>query len=420
MTEHLSSLKAVTIAAIFIAPFFWLVTRFPGVFEGGLWHSGSQWSQTHQFLTGAAYPPGIPLFFAAAESLVGPLTATSALFLHAVLFLGGGLVWWRVLGAWIERPLWRWGTFLFSLANPYFLWLVLTSKDTVFEWVAIVSFFWALTSFTRLPEKALGKSVCLLVLLIVLFAFGMLARTALVPIFLALLFAAILFASAYRRQLGAALLCCLGLVGGFLGYQRAVYDYTGLTSTFGYNFYLGQHPLYEYTHPQYDIDVFLAPVVASLVPDPYSVTGDRVLRHLAMEELKKDPIRSLALAVRKTIWHWGNAEKIPNLSANAVLLEEIGDYFVVKSDRIRSVPSLLYSLYKVVYLPLFIIALFFWMQRRTRRDPAILFLVPLIALWPVVVLTFPDTRFKIVGEVVAVAFIAIMWSNREKELRSKE
>jgi hypothetical protein len=409
-----STTRAMALATTLIAPFFWLAYRSPGVLEGGLWLSGRTWLQTSVFTEASAYPPGIPLIFALLETLFGAFSSRSVLFVHAALFLFGATLWYRVLRYWLEVPRVRWAAFVFSLANPYFLWLALTSKDTVFEWIVTISF---LLSLTIIVKSGAIKRVNLAYFgaLLATFGCGLLFRVALVPVLLGILLAACWFVPLYRRQLGISALGCLVLAAGFIGYQQKVYGYTGFSSTFGYNVYLGQHPLYEYAHPQHDIDVCLAPVVAEVVPDPYSTAGDRRLRELAFAEIKKDPVRFMGISLRKTIWHWLNFEKIPNLSANSVVLRQEGGMMEVSTVSIRSLPSLLYSLYKIIYIPAFILALFFWISRRLWRDPAGLFLIPLLALWPIVVLTFPDTRFKIVAEVVAVLFIGSIFMRTSKE-----
>lgn len=399
-----SMAAAAVFAGVLVTPFLWIVHRAPETFEGGLLLSGRGWLATHTFALGAAYPPGIPLIFAGIEFLGGPLSPFQAVLFQAVFFIVGALAWWKLIGYFFENPKHRWITYGCSLVNPYFLWLVLTSKDTAFEWFSTTIFFLALFGLVRSTPQD-RKNGWRILTIIILFSLGISVRVVLVPILLGVLLVAFWITPTHRRSLGNAAMGCLFVIALFLSYQRATYGYSGLSTTFGYNFYLGQHPLYEYTHPQFDIDVFLAREIPSMISNEYSAAGSDTLQKLAIAEIKADPIRFVGISVRKTIWHWFNFEKIPNLSANTRIIHQEGARLEIATDPIRSVPSLVYSLYKLFYIPAFFLSIFFWIKRRGWRDRVTLFLVPLLVLWPVVVLTFPDTRFKIIAEVLAVAFI---------------
>ncbi len=400
------SLLASILAGVMILPFFFLVVRTPSVFEGGLLFSGHQWLTTGEFIYGPAYPPGIPLLFAGLEFFLGSLSSLAAVLVQLFVYIAGALLWERVLRIWFSEGRQRLVVLLISFANPYFLWLVLTSKDTAFEWFATAFFFFALIPF--LSSRPVGRRAILNILLLGLaMTIGILVRATLGPIFMSIiLVACVLGARELRAQLGRGILICALFFLGFLGYQVVRYDYLGLSSTMGVNMYLGQHPLYQYAHPQHDLDVFLAPAISTEIADGYSPQGDRAFRELALREIVSDPVRFVAVSLRKTLWHWVNFEKIPQLSANSRILQVSTGRLEIATDTMRYAPSLLYTMYKIFYIPAFILALFFWVRRRAWRSTIILTGVPMVILWPILILTFPDTRFKIVAEVVLMAFIA--------------
>ena len=80
-----------------------------------------------------------------------------------------------------------------------------------------------------------------------------------------------------------------------------------------------------------------------------------------------------------------------------------------------------YLLYKIVYVPLFILApALLLVGRRWRETEWWLLLMPLVAVWPLAVITFPDTRFKIVPEMLLVPWIFVMCREGWRLLRREQ
>jgi len=114
----------------------------------------------------------------------------------------------------------------------------------------------------------------------------------------------------------------------------------------------------------------------------------------------------------KSVWHWFNLEKIPNYTSPTYME---ADGRVARLARISIVPGLAYVIYKLFYLPPFLFSLISIMRKKIQSGYALL-CAPLLGLWPVVVLAFPDTRFKSNAEMVVLpAILAAYWVWRRGE-----
>ncbi len=374
------------IATVFALPFLIYAVHSPSVFETGFLYSARQFAQNNGSLSNGAYPPGIPLIYAIPIKAFGSLSIPFAAVFQTLLFAIGAGFWFKTLGFIFPKPKHHWIAWTASLLNPYFLWLIVTSKDTAFEWLGVSIFFYCLFALTSTKYSEKDKFF-LSIGLIASFVLAMLLRVTTVFVLLgALSFALLTHWKTYKKQLLTLCTICITFVGLFIMYNGQTFGSYGLSTTLKGNLAYGQSPLYEYSHPVHDIDVFLPMNIAADVRFP-------------------SPMTFIAVSVRKSVWHWLNFEKVPNLSSNTRMIAQTDNTLTLSIEPIKHLPSLLYTLMKLLYIPAFIISLFLWIRRKDLTDQTLIFLVPLIALWPICVLTFPDTRFKIVGEVIAVAFI---------------
>ena len=101
----------------------------------------------------------------------------------------------------------------------------------------------------------------------------------------------------------------------------------------------------------------------------------------------------------KSLWHWLNFEKIPRFTVPETYIDGDGKTFHVGGIVILPAPMDL--MYKLLHVPLFVGALRLLFCWKLSLKEAVFF-VPYFALWPVVVLLFPDTRFKICAVIMAV------------------
>jgi hypothetical protein len=97
-----------------------------------------------------------------------------------------------------------------------------------------------------------------------------------------------------------------------------------------------------------------------------------------------------------------NFEKIPNYSG-ATRLGSAGEgEWTATIDADQShLPGLAYLAYKLAYIPAMVLTVVLLLRKRIDGRIALLF-APLLGLWPVVAITFPDTRFKLAAEVILV------------------
>lgn len=387
------------ISLLLVLPFLAYVIHSPGSFEAGFLHTGIALAETGRLVSNGEYPPGIPLIYAGLTALFGTLPIWLVVGLNALLFAIGAGFWFRTVSALFAKQKQAWTVWTASLLNPYFLWLIITSKDTAFEWLGMTACVFLISKLTQ--KDASSKYPFGLALgTVAAFCFSMLVRATTVFVLLGTLIVAIILSwKTLKKILLPIFGLCVLCAGAFVLYNGKTYGSYSLSTTLAMNVGYGQSPLYEYVHPVHDIDVFLPPP-SKEVPTP-----------------RPSALTFVAVSVRKSVWYWLNFEKVPNLSANTRLVEQTPETITLAIGPIQHTPSLLYTLMKLVYVPAFLLSLFLWIRRRDWTDRTIIFLVPLAALWPVCVLTFPDTRFKIVGEVLAVAFIGYQWM---KELRREE
>lgn len=376
------------ISLVFVLPFLLFVFHAPGTFEAGFLNAGRALAEQTAPVFAGEYPPGVPAIYAILRILFGSISVPFAATFQALLFAVGAGCWFLTLGSFFTKRTQQWLAWTASLLNPYFLWLIVTSKDTAFEWLGVSAFFFFLTRLRTKPTPEKRQFFLLSAGLIGSFVFAMMMRVTTVFVLGgSLLIALFIHWRTCKKQLAIIGLICVTFVGLFVLYNGRTHGSYSLTTTTSLNIAYGQSPLYEYAHPQHDIDVFLPPVTDG---SPF----------------KNSPFTLIAISVRKSVWYWLNFEKVPNLSSNTRVIAQTDKTLTLSLDPIHHLPNLLYTLMKLIYLPAFIISLFLWIRQKAWTDPSLVFLVPLMALWPICVLTFPDTRFKIVGEVIAVGFIA--------------
>lgn len=400
-------LLATAIAFLICTPFLWYVFTHVGSVESGFVHAAHDLLAGKPFGYLGAYPPGIAWLYAGFLFFLPSFSAAHAAVFQTLVFATGAGLWWWLLRRLLPTPQTAWLAWGLSLLNPYLVWTAITSKDTSFEWLALVAFF-ALLWQIILPSSVASKrsSHVHALGLVALFFTGLLLRVSIAPVALGALLLALLLVPKQRRVLATTFAACVVSLVGLCALQARATGYIGLSTTMGLNTWYGQHELYEVAHPNHDIDVFF-PESAPPIQDPvYSANGSRILFALGVARIKADPFTFFARSVRKSAWHWFNLEKIPNLTSETRLVDVRESTLTITTGPINHLPGMLYTLYKLVYLPLFFIALVLFLLKRTWRDPSLVFLAPMVALWPIALLTFPDTRFKIVAEAIACAFIA--------------
>lgn len=348
----------------------------------------------------AFYPPGVPILLAVVQFL-GVKNIDPYVF-NAVTINVGALVFYLLSRRVIGNSLYSFAAVLLMILNPYFVCTALLSRDVASEFFFSGLLF--LLLFVYYKNTPRNKNTILLLFLSILLTAIVLALVRATDFFVVFF---IFVVSIFIHKAGKNFFCALSIAFAcftlFFMYQN--YKRVGafsLSTNSGINLYIGNHPLYLHGHPHYDIDVFLG---TERIKNEMREAGtdslpeseeDAYFRRKSIEFIRADNLAFLYRVLVKSVWHWFNLEIIPNYTSSAYFDGET-DTIIVQS-RINMLTSLAYVMYKFLYLPLFVISMaFLWKGRIDKL--LIAFYMPYVALWPVVVLAFPDTRFKIVAEV---------------------
>ena len=374
--------------------------------------------ENHRLPQTAFYPPGIPLLLALAQSFgwkeIYPFT------FNAVLLNMGIVIFYVFARRLLGSVCWASAAVLLMILNPCFVSTSLLSRDTAAEFLFTGLFF--LFLFCLLRNAFQNQQVRVLFPVLLFLTSVVLALVRVTGFFtVSLLFAAcFLLEKPLRRAFGVLLaLWTVFTLLFMLHNYRIVGSFTLATNT-GTNLYLGNHPFYLHGHPHYDIDAFLETERVKKEMSEDNAQGlaeaqsDAYFRGKAYESIRSNIPAFLYRTLVKTVWHWFNFEIIPNYTSQAYLEGEVNR--IVIEGRIGLLTGLTYIIYKFLYLPLFLWSVVVLFQKKI--DVRLwLFYLPYLALWPIVALTFPDTRFKIVAEVCVwipmIATVQWRWFLRE-------
>ncbi|MFH1744023.1 MAG: hypothetical protein ABIH23_33885 [bacterium] len=356
----------------------------------------------HRLPQTAFYPPGVPILLAAVRFL--GCTNINPYVFNGIMLNLGAFVFYLLSRVVIGSLFCSFAAVLLMILNPYFVCTALLSRDGATEYFFTALLFLILFTFYKQTSVS-RKSVIFLFLALFLTAaaLGLVRVTGFFVAFA--IFAVSIFihkSSKLFFGLLTAAFACFTLL--FMLYNYALVGSFSLSTNSGINLYIGNHPLYLHGHPHYDIDVFLGERVESELKntgvDSMSESeSDAYYRKKAEEFIQEDILGFVYRILVKSVWHWFNVEIIPNFTVSAHV-DGNSDTIVIQT-RINLLTSLSYVIYKLAYLPLFIISIVMLCKGRMDRH-LLVFYMPYLALWPIVVLTFPDTRFKIVAEVCAL------------------
>jgi 4-amino-4-deoxy-L-arabinose transferase-like glycosyltransferase len=346
------------------------------------------------------YPP-LVTFLALAVRAMGMTTINPYLF-NFCLFAIGLVVMLGMARQLLKHEWLACAAVVLALLNPYFVWTALLSKDTSAELGLTSALLWLVgNSCEASPGRCwrLGAGIVVIA--------GLLTLTRVTGVFItfAVLFIAFLISrEGWQKRLHASCAAVfLVFVLAFCAYNQARVGAFVLATNGGYNLYLGNHPAYLHGHPHYDIDVFLRPIdlhneLSSLSEAELNREYTKRARALIQADLASFAYRVIV----KSVWHWFNLEKIPNYTSASEIEKPLnGEGWEARLGPIHITPSLAYLLYKLAYLPVFILGIVTVLRRKLDRGFALLY-GPMLGLWPVVALTFPDTRFKICAEAIVL------------------
>lgn len=349
----------------------------------------------------SAYPPGIFLIVSCFQKITG-LAVNH--YVYKVIML---MLWFWAAFATARYVLGKGWLCFFAVCammlNPYFIWSCLMSSAAASEcFFMFLSFYMLIRLHDSVSDSGSHRAFfCFLA--------GLLAASALVrSTNFVILFSLLgVFVCAGRRKAkkyfaGLLLIFCIYTALFCLyNYKRSLSF--GLGTTFGINFFIGNNRDYLHGHPNYDIDIFFEKKILAGIKSGIKgfseAQQNEYFFKAGINEIRQDVPAFLYRCIVKSLWHWLNVEKIPRFAAPETYIE--GDGKTVHVGGIVILPALLYVVYKLLYIPLFVGALLLLFGRKLSLKEAVFF-VPYFALWPVVVLLFPDTRFKICAEIMAV------------------
>jgi hypothetical protein len=299
---------------------------------------------------------------------------------------------------------------LLVLLNPYFVWTVLLSRDSAGEFLFLSMVVWLTLIIRTLPEGDAGSRR---------YAYGLgtlvsaalLLLTRVTGFFMCLaIFCLALWQSRRRARERRLWVTSLGgflvVTGGFCAFNYWVTGAFTLGTNGGYVLYLGNHPAYVHAHPHYDVDIFLArPGEAEGFDALDEANQYRAYTRTAIGFIERDPVAFVYRVLTKSVWYWLGVEKIPNYTTASFMEADDG---LAHLDRPRLLPGLLYAGYRLIYLPAFLLAVgALWMRILDRRIG--LLFMPLLGLWPVIALGYPDTRFRLSAEVIVWPALLLAW-----------
>ena len=297
---------------------------------------------------------------------------------------------------------------LLILLNPYFVWTILLSRDSAGEFLATSLVLLLTISIIKRPSdfesKRFGIASVLLLGAVVL---ASLVRVS--GFFIGLGVLIIAYIVLRRRNSRRSLVVpFVGLMLFALAFSYANYRQVGaftLATNGGFNLYLGNHPAFLHGYPHYDIDDYLESQKIPAAEALPEVERDKAYREAAIGYVTGDPASFVLRSVMTSAWFWFSLDKLPNYTVDAAITSPPSDTnWEVQIGEINPYFSLANIAYRLFYIA-GLIAAAIALQRKRLPAKWVVFFAPLLALWPVLVLTFPDSRFKLSAEALVVPLI---------------
>jgi hypothetical protein len=305
------------------------------------------------------------------------------------------------------------------ILNPYFIWTILLSRDSGLEFLFMGIVLWSCLAIVRpvSPDKP-SRGRWLALLMVASMVAASLTRVTAFFMAAAVVGLALVLSpsGASRRQM----VCCaaaLLVFGGLWAYYnfRQVGAFLLATNS-GYNLYLGNHPAFLHGYPHYDLDVFLRSQDIAGLDGASEVVRNRRYTQEAIRFIQADPVGFIYRTTMKSIWFWLSPEKLPNYTTDSRIVSQgsLTDW-TAHLTPVDVVPGLAYMVFRMVYLPGLLASVVAVYRKTLDRRYALLY-GPLLGLWPILALTFPDTRFKLSAEAltlpIVVAAACALWRTR--------
>jgi hypothetical protein len=275
----------------------------------------------------------------------------------------------------------------FSILSPYLVWSVYVGRDVAADVLAVSALmFFGVTSYRTKKLRDLAVMA-----LTGAFATGI--RETNLFVFLALLiFLGLCARVSIPRLILSGTLFLIGL-SPLLTWNYLSTGTVVLSTRTGINLLYGNHPNYLEGHPKYDIDVFLGDRVEYEYGSRFSILNeverDRAYREAALEIVLAEPVEAVYRSLLKAGW-WLGPMRIPGSDREARLLPDRDEIILGREQTVGK--ELLYLLHRSMILILLIVG---WKYSSFSWRSALLLALPTLAVMPVAIMTFPDSRFRL-------------------------
>lgn len=306
---------------------------------------------------------------------------------------------------------------LYAVLDPYLLWTAYLSRD-----FALAHLCLTVTAYYLVSAIQQGDFKAFRFLLMVLISIHI--RIALIfPISGFALCVGVL--GGWRKGVKAidvVLLCALVLLTS--NYLR--FGHATLSSSAGFNLFLGNNPAYFFCHPNFDIDECLDGYAKQRVaesanhentdpaqPGLFATLDEntksrlrverefarsKTLTERAMDNIKGDVYGFAERLTAKASWFLFGVNKVPMVTAGKAKVIDEGRVFITHHESIantswaRALGGIVFTPYRISFL------LMFWylslhMLIKRHHDMFLLPCLGYLSMLPVLVMTFPDTRF---------------------------
>jgi len=327
----------------------------------------------------------------------------SALSVFAFLFITGSLTTFLVLQG-IQRlfnqhVITIWTGYALVL-SPYLTWSIYVNRDITLDMLGVALLMQVAIHIYQKRE----------IRFIVLLGFaGALATSIREPNLLIVPAILVIFWFTRHIKLMDILIAIIALIIGLiplLTFNYIATDTITLSSRTGINLFIGNHPMYLAGHPQYDIDLFFASCATAQFQQSGFANSNDYYSQAAQQFIGEDIIGFTYRSILKAYW-WVGLGRVPQSDQRASLTSDCQtiQFNITTPNPIKEVAYMLHRTFLFIGLFAYI------RYQRNKGFEAILLLLPLFAIMPIVMITFPDTRFRLAvdGWTYAIAMAGWFW-----------
>ena len=335
-------------------------------------------------------------------------------FIGVLFYYSIGIYFYHKICMGITNQKYRFFSLISLPLNPYLIWLIYTSQDTVFEFALLL-----ILSYATFQQR---------LLVIVLAGYLLsLTRPGYWPLFLFCLIYNLLRArnkiikrSILLTTVSAILLAPATLIVNRQLYGEATFaQESGATAYFSYNKYL------YLALPTFDMDVFLSTNGHGWSED--NRTSKEYTR-LAIESLKNNPKEVLLAFLEKVDAYIFDIQKVPHLPGEYFLSEDAKS-IEIGNERLSwslVLGNVLYAVHRTILILTFFFTIGAVLLLRklsseslSKKGTWVLVMPWILGMIPGFVF-YTETRFKIVSEVLLAPFIAYFWQSVSSRSRPRD